>query len=371
MHISPDTGRVHTDHETLFWAYRWVAWVLAGFALVLPGEPLLRLPSDSGLWGLLGLLTIGATAFAPAYLRMVQQQPIILALDMLIGFSFVWLSGGRILPFMPYALGTLILPGLLWGWRAALGGAACFIMVDLAGLHMLGHLEGQSGFDFTLRAAVPFAFALIWPLLEQRSTPTSDHYPDEHDAALYTTPAFLHVPMTQIPPLAPLTAPEPPLSNLPLPRPAHPHADDEPTRRMGIFTTTVGEHSTFPTAIEQLVLGANQRTDLDLQLTTLGQVRPLTHAQQSVMLRVAQEALLNIQHHARAQHATLTLDYDPLSFTLMVQDDGVGLLDGTYERPGMHALRALRYRLAEMDGELMVAEQSSGGVVLQARIPLA
>ncbi|EFO79087.1 putative signal transduction histidine kinase [Oscillochloris trichoides DG-6] len=373
MNISSDMWRVHAQHETFFWAYRWLAWVIAGLALTLPAEPLLRLPRDAGLWGLLGVLTIGATAFAQLYVRLIQERPITLLLDGLLGFCFVWLSEGNILPFLPYTLGVLILPALLWGWRGAFGMVAGFVAIDLLGMQFLGLLGSYGWFELALRASIPLAFALIWLMVGQRRNAHDDPaQQSDWDSSLYPTPAFLSFQMNQIPPLTPLVAPsnDPTLSPNHPPRPTSLQAPPEPMKHAGIFSTAVGEQITFPTAIEQLVLGTNRQSSFDLQLNTVGHVRPLSNAQQSVMLRVAQEAVLNVQHHAHAQHAILTLDYAPQSFTLMVQDDGVGLLDGTHERPGMHALRALRYRLAEMDGELLVAEQPSGGVVLEARIPL-
>ncbi|MFN3372105.1 MAG: ATP-binding protein, partial [Chloroflexus sp.] len=61
---------------------------------------------------------------------------------------------------------------------------------------------------------------------------------------------------------------------------------------------------------------------------------------------------------------------DDRSATLQVEDDGVGLLDGTYERPHLHALRALRYRVAEFDGQLAVFEGEQGGLTVRVTLPL-
>jgi signal transduction histidine kinase len=89
-----------------------------------------------------------------------------------------------------------------------------------------------------------------------------------------------------------------------------------------------------------------------------------------VLVRLTQEALLNVQQHAHAASAVCTLRYDATSVVLLLQDDGVGLLDGTYERPGLHALRAMHYRLAELGGRLDVFETEGGGVTVRASMPL-
>jgi signal transduction histidine kinase len=49
---------------------------------------------------------------------------------------------------------------------------------------------------------------------------------------------------------------------------------------------------------------------------------------------------------------------------------GVGLVVGCVERPGLHALRAMQYRLAEFGGRLDVFETEGGGVTVRATMPL-
>ena len=66
----------------------------------------------------------------------------------------------------------------------------------------------------------------------------------------------------------------------------------------------------------------------------------------------------------------ITLSYELHTILLVIEDDGVGLLDGTHERPGVHALRAMHYRLSELEGQLEVAEGEAGGVTVRASLPL-
>jgi signal transduction histidine kinase len=123
-------------------------------------------------------------------------------------------------------------------------------------------------------------------------------------------------------------------------------------------------------SLGQLAAAAKRQGDLVVRVISTGDARTLHPAQHSVLLRVANEALLNVQQHARAHTATLSLTYERNLVTLAIHDDGVGLLDGTYERPGLHALRAVRYRLAELEGQLAVFEDEDGGVTVRATIPL-
>jgi signal transduction histidine kinase len=106
-----------------------------------------------------------------------------------------------------------------------------------------------------------------------------------------------------------------------------------------------------------------------VRTTVVGTVQPLSQAYHMVLLRCAQEALLNVQQHAHAHSVQIALTFEARAVTLVIQDDGVGLLDGTYERPGLHALRAVRYRLSELDGQLAVFESENGGVTVRATLP--
>jgi hypothetical protein len=141
-------------------------------------------------------------------------------------------------------------------------------------------------------------------------------------------------------------------------------------RRSGVARPSV------PTAPPDLALVLQQIVDefnrlhrpmVHLTLEGSGRV---SYARHLTLVKLAYEALRNIRQHAHAHAATMTLTYEPNRVELTVRDDGVGLLDGTYERPGLHALRALHYRLAEMDGRLDVFEPHDGGLVVRGALPL-
>jgi signal transduction histidine kinase len=120
------------------------------------------------------------------------------------------------------------------------------------------------------------------------------------------------------------------------------------------------------------VLGTrfSQQTSISTRVALIGRTRYLRSIHRDLLVRVAQEALLNIQQHAHAGSASLTLRYDVNSIVMLVQDDGSGLADGTYERPGLHALRTMHYRIAEFGGRLDVFETEGGGVTVRTTMPL-
>lgn len=83
------------------------------------------------------------------------------------------------------------------------------------------------------------------------------------------------------------------------------------------------------------------------------------------MLRALREALSNAARHGRATavEVAITLGSD---LTLAVRDNGIGMSD-TSRRSG---LANLAYRAAQHGGTLAVGPASSGGTVLQWRVPL-
>jgi hypothetical protein len=372
--LSADKWRARWNSETAFYGYRWVAWALAGISLTLPGHTATSLPRAAGILLLLGVINVAFTATAQSYVRLARRRPMLMALDILAGLVVIGIGGGEPLPFLPYALGALVLPALLGGWGGALIGSAGFIGLDLIGL-MLNTTEGALSLPLlAVRAAMPLAFASCWVAagrlligserLGALSDPRSDATTSKPAAggAVSSSPVRLSA-------FADLDrdfngrAQQRTVARLePTPR-------ADPTRH-AIFDPAPTESLTFSAMIDQLAVSFGRQGGVEVRATTTGVVRPLTNVQHGMLLRLAQEALLNVSQHAHAQSVLITITFEPRAVTLAVQDDGVGLLDGTYERPGMHALRALRYRLAELDGQLAVFESESGGVTVRATLPI-
>lgn len=103
---------------------------------------------------------------------------------------------------------------------------------------------------------------------------------------------------------------------------------------------------------------------------------PLEHRQ--TLYRAAQEALTNIQRHARAKHAWLavTLSGDKPSATsttdteiqLAIEDDGIGIAELTSQTG--YGLRGLEERATQLGGTLLIHRRPAGGTRLMMRIPL-
>jgi signal transduction histidine kinase len=87
------------------------------------------------------------------------------------------------------------------------------------------------------------------------------------------------------------------------------------------------------------------------------------------LYRAAQEALTNIQRHARADNAWLFLGADDQKITLVMDDDGKGM-DVQSENSAGSGLLGLRERATQLGGEMRLAERPGGGTQLIFTVPL-
>lgn len=103
-----------------------------------------------------------------------------------------------------------------------------------------------------------------------------------------------------------------------------------------------------------------------------GEPWPLPPGVESALLRVGQEALVNVTKHAGATQVRLTLEYAPDTVRLSISDDGVGFdeLPAGVAAPGPwggFGLLGMRERLVALGGTLELA--SNGGAHVVAVVP--
>jgi two-component sensor histidine kinase len=375
------------DH-VVFFVYRWLAVALAALLLVW-----IKWQVAYG-WALLVaiLLNIPAMLFAQRYVRVARRTPAVMALDifvMVLLLHIVRLSSGSGAlsgtsgAFVPYAYGSLVLPGLLFGWRGGLMAGLAFVTMDRAALWSVRLPPAMTALDWAdlaLMMVAPPIFGSALPVLvdllrrisarrgqrraQQRSLLLSEQPHRDPRSGTFGFAALDRdaEPTRQDEPLqAPLAMQATRV------RAVEPSVED--LRRL-LFAPFPSPDLDLAAALDLLALRFGQQTGATSRVVTLGRARRLHPAHRSVLVRLAQEALLNVQQHAHTASAVCTLRYDAASVVLLVQDDGVGLLDGTYERPGLHALRAMHYRLAELGGRLDVFETEGGGVTVRATMPL-
>jgi PAS domain S-box-containing protein len=119
------------------------------------------------------------------------------------------------------------------------------------------------------------------------------------------------------------------------------------------------ERNGLAETLRDLMRGFGRRTGLVVEFEIEGVPRPTAPAVEHALLRVSQEALLNIHKHARARVANMRLRYQDTRIILEVEDDGVGsesMLAGV-------GLQSMEARLAALGGSLSIVSRGSGFTV--------
>jgi PAS domain S-box-containing protein len=89
------------------------------------------------------------------------------------------------------------------------------------------------------------------------------------------------------------------------------------------------------------------------------------------LLRITQEAILNVVRHAQATDVRMALQLEGNIIRLSVEDNGVGIQSWTHaNRPGSHGLRIMRERAEAVGGDFKVSSQPGQGTKLEVNIPV-
>jgi signal transduction histidine kinase len=109
------------------------------------------------------------------------------------------------------------------------------------------------------------------------------------------------------------------------------------------------------------------RTQLDVEIAAPESVScPAETAM--VLYRVGQEALTNVARHSGARHAWLTLEFEDHEARLVVEDDGRGPDEAMKPHLG---LLGMHERVAGVGGRLWLGRGPSGGMRIEATLPMA
>jgi signal transduction histidine kinase len=160
----------------------------------------------------------------------------------------------------------------------------------------------------------------------------------------------------------------------------------EARRFVAALTPPSLQDATLPEALRRVTAGCGPVPQVAFHLD--GEPYPLPVEAEVALLRLTQEALANVQRHARAERAAVTLAYLDDQVTLDVFDDGIGFtleaaeagakvtgeavtggvgLAADRPRFGLHGMRE---RIAELGGTLTIESAPGEGTAVAAAIPL-
>ncbi len=123
-------------------------------------------------------------------------------------------------------------------------------------------------------------------------------------------------------------------------------------------------------ALEHLTREFSEHTAIDISFSSEGETDGLTDVGNTVLFRIAQEALTNIERHADATKVSVRLSGDRNGITLAIGDNGIGFdVTGIAQHPKRGiGLRNMHERVESIGGKLELNSSPEGTQVI-ATIP--
>ena len=141
----------------------------------------------------------------------------------------------------------------------------------------------------------------------------------------------------------------------------------EVRRTVAMLRTPIATDLSLPKALHELASDFEKATQLAIKVTVPDSLPPLPEAYRLALYRAAQESLTNIQRHAQASQASLTMDLSAEALTLRVEDNGVGLSDGA-DQQGF-GLRGMRERITQLGGTVEMHSADADGTTVLIQLP--
>jgi two-component system sensor histidine kinase UhpB len=110
---------------------------------------------------------------------------------------------------------------------------------------------------------------------------------------------------------------------------------------------------------------------LDVLINIQGKARRLDSVIETVLFRVAQEALHNVTRHAHVQQARIELVYRSQEITLRIEDAGQGFNPvQSFSPPRGWGLAGMRERVESVGGQLILESEPGKGTVVEVAVPV-
>jgi signal transduction histidine kinase len=124
-------------------------------------------------------------------------------------------------------------------------------------------------------------------------------------------------------------------------------------------------------ALHYLVDEERRRTRMDIALEILGLMKRIDPLVETVMFRVAQEALTNVARHANCKTAKVLVEYRDEQIMMQVSDAGAGFdPQRQLQPPHGWGIAGMRERVESVGGRLKIYTAPGQGTRVEVVIPL-
>jgi signal transduction histidine kinase len=131
--------------------------------------------------------------------------------------------------------------------------------------------------------------------------------------------------------------------------------------------TDVTEANSLPNTLEAFLNRVRDRSGLHVGLRSQETGR-LPILQERELWRVAQEAITNVERHARATQVSITWRCDGKVAVLEVSDDGIGFPVGSAGRLDSYAILGMRERAASIGATLTFHSEPDKGTRVRCAV---
>jgi signal transduction histidine kinase len=115
----------------------------------------------------------------------------------------------------------------------------------------------------------------------------------------------------------------------------------------------------------------SQSSGLEVTLEISGKARRLDPVIETVLFRLAQEALHNVIRHARVSEGRIHLEFQPQEVCLVISDSGVGFNpDQSFSPPRGWGLAGMRERVESVGGQLSIDSKPGNGTTITVVLPV-
>jgi signal transduction histidine kinase len=115
----------------------------------------------------------------------------------------------------------------------------------------------------------------------------------------------------------------------------------------------------------------NGSAGLEVSIDIQGKARRLDSVIETVLFRVAQEALHNVVRHAQSRQAWIFLVFQSQEITLKIEDSGAGFNPiQSFAPPRGWGLAGMRERVESVGGQLSLQSEPGKGTIVEVAVPV-